>query len=103
MATIPIRPFRVAHNGDRHAAHRNVGIGTLTFKVTTADSNGAFWWSRLCTMPKAALLDIYITIRTSGSTSLRVNTLSKLARSGTGWGRATRPSDPVEYHTAGST
>ena len=42
MATTPIGPFRVAYNGDRHAAHRNVGIGTFTFKVTTADSNGAF-------------------------------------------------------------
>ncbi len=42
METTPIRPFQVARDGDRHAAHRKVGIGTLFFKVTTADSNGAF-------------------------------------------------------------
>ena len=41
METTPIRPFHVARDGDRHAAHRKVGIGTLFFKVTTADSNGA--------------------------------------------------------------
>jgi mannose-6-phosphate isomerase-like protein (cupin superfamily) len=38
----PIRPFKIARDGDRYAAHRDVGIGTLSFKVTTADSNGAF-------------------------------------------------------------
>jgi len=42
MAATPIRPFRVACDGDRHAEQRSVGIGTLTFKVATADSNGAF-------------------------------------------------------------
>jgi mannose-6-phosphate isomerase-like protein (cupin superfamily) len=42
METIPRGPFRVARNGDRHAVHRNVGIGTFSFKVTTADSYGAF-------------------------------------------------------------
>jgi len=41
METTPIRPFQVARDADRHAVHRNVGIGTLSFKVTTADSNGA--------------------------------------------------------------
>ena len=70
METTPIRPFQVARDGDRHAAHRKVGIGTLFFKVTTADSTGHFRWSRLHTTPKAVLLDIYIAIRTSGSTSI---------------------------------
>jgi hypothetical protein len=42
METTPIWPFQVARDGDRHAAHRKVGIGTLFFKVTTVDSNGAF-------------------------------------------------------------
>ena len=41
MTTAPIRPFQVARNSDRHALHRDVGIGALLFKVTTADSNGA--------------------------------------------------------------
>ena len=41
MGTTSIRPFHVARNGDRHGVHRNVGIGDLFFKVTTADSNGA--------------------------------------------------------------
>ena len=41
METTPIRPFPVRRDGDRHAVHRNIGIGTLYFKVTTADSNGA--------------------------------------------------------------
>jgi len=42
MSAIPIQPFKVARNGDRHTQQRSVGIGTLTFKVTTADSGGAF-------------------------------------------------------------
>lgn len=42
METPPIGPFKVERDGDRHAAHRIVGIGILSFKVTTADSNGAF-------------------------------------------------------------
>ena len=42
MEMTPIQPFQVARDGDRHAAHRKVGIGTLFFKVTTADCNGAF-------------------------------------------------------------
>lgn len=41
MTTTPNRPFQVSRNGDRQAVHRNVGIGDLFFKVTTADSNGA--------------------------------------------------------------
>ena len=40
-------------------------------------------------MPKAARLAIYIVIRTNGSTSLRANTLSRSAKSGTCWGPAT--------------
>ena len=43
MGAPPMRPFKVARDGDRHALHRNVGIGTLSIKVTTADSNGAFF------------------------------------------------------------
>jgi quercetin dioxygenase-like cupin family protein len=42
MSANPTRPFRVAYSSDRHAEPRSVGIGTLTFKVTTADSNGSF-------------------------------------------------------------
>ena len=42
MTTTPSRPFQVARNSDRQAVHRSVGIGDLFFKVTTADSNGAF-------------------------------------------------------------
>ncbi len=41
METTPTRSFQVARDDDRHAVRRNVGIGTLSFKVTTADSNGA--------------------------------------------------------------
>lgn len=41
METTQMRPFQVARNVDRLAAHRDVGIGSLFFKVTTADSNGA--------------------------------------------------------------
>ena len=41
METTPKRSFQVARDGDRHAVRRNVGIGILSFKVTTADSNGA--------------------------------------------------------------
>ena len=74
METTPIRPFQVARDGDRHAAHRKVGIGTLFFKVTTADSNGAFLVVEIAHHAKAVLLDIYIAIRTSGSTSLRAHT-----------------------------
>jgi quercetin dioxygenase-like cupin family protein len=32
--------FHVARDADRFGVWRGVGIGTLTFKVTTADSNG---------------------------------------------------------------
>jgi hypothetical protein len=103
MGMPPTSPFKVARNGDRYAAHRDVGIGTLSFKVTTAEATEHFWWPRLRTMPKAVPLDICIAIRTSGSTSLKVNTLSKLATSDTGLGRATRPSGRVDYHTVGST
>ena len=77
METTPIRPFQVARNGDRHAAHRKVGIGTLLFKVTTADSNGAFLVVvRLQHLtPKAGPpRHLHRAIRTSGSTSLRANT-----------------------------
>src|SRR5580704_3592799 len=42
MGATPMRPFKVARDGDRHAVHRDIGIGTLSVKVTTADSNGAF-------------------------------------------------------------
>ncbi len=103
MGTTPMRPFKVARDGDRHAAHRDVGIGTLSFKVTTADSNGAFLVVEIAHHAKGGPPHIYIAIRTSGSTSLRVNTLSKLATSDTCWDRATRPLGRVDYHTAGST
>jgi mannose-6-phosphate isomerase-like protein (cupin superfamily) len=33
--------FRIARGEDRFGAHRGVGIGTLTIKVSTADSDGA--------------------------------------------------------------
>ena len=70
----PIRPFRVASDGDRHAAYRKVGIGTLFSKSRLRIATGHCWWSRLHTTPKAVFLDIYIAIRTNGSTSLRVHT-----------------------------
>ena len=41
METTQKRSFQVARDGDRHAVRRNVGIGVLSLKVTTADSNGA--------------------------------------------------------------
>jgi len=41
MGMPSLNPFKVARNGDRYAAPRDVGIGTLSIKVTTADSNGA--------------------------------------------------------------
>ena len=40
METTQKRSFQVPRDGDRHGVHRNVGIGILSFKVTTADSNG---------------------------------------------------------------
>ena len=40
METAQKRSFQVPRDGDRHGVHRNVGIGILSFKVTTADSNG---------------------------------------------------------------
>jgi mannose-6-phosphate isomerase-like protein (cupin superfamily) len=35
------RGFRIARGEDRFGEHRGVGIGTLTFKVSTADTGGA--------------------------------------------------------------
>ena len=35
------RGFRVGSGEDRYGEHRSLGIGTLTFKVSTADSGGA--------------------------------------------------------------
>ena len=43
METISKRPFLVPRDGDRHSVRRDLGIGTLSFKVTTADSGGAFF------------------------------------------------------------
>ena len=83
MATTPIRPFQVESNGDRYAVHRKLAFDTLSFRVTTADSNGAFLAAEITHHAKAVLLDIYIAIRTSGSTSLRMNTLSRSATNGT--------------------
>ena len=103
MGMPPTSPFKVARNGDRYAAHRDVGIGTLSFKVTTADSNGAFLVAEIAHRAKGGPPRHRIAIRTSGSTSLKVNTLSKLATSDTGLGRATRPSGRVDYHPVGST
>jgi quercetin dioxygenase-like cupin family protein len=41
MADTASSGFHVARDADRFGEHRGVGIGTLAFKVTTADSNGA--------------------------------------------------------------
>ncbi len=41
MPAQPSRGFRSARGEDRYGERRGVGIGTLTFKVTTADSGGA--------------------------------------------------------------
>jgi mannose-6-phosphate isomerase-like protein (cupin superfamily) len=41
MADATQRGFRVARGADRSGAHYGVGIGTLSFKVSTADSGGA--------------------------------------------------------------
>lgn len=41
MADSAKRGFRVARGEDRFAEQRGVGIGTLSFKVSTADSGGA--------------------------------------------------------------
>ena len=57
-------------------------------------ATGYFWWLRLHIMPRAVLLDTCIAIRTSGSTLLKVNTLSKLATSDTGLGQATSAFGP---------
>ncbi len=42
MKASSVQPFEVGRDADRYGIHRGVGIGTLCFKVTTADSNGAF-------------------------------------------------------------
>jgi hypothetical protein len=76
----PIRPFKVARDGDRYAVHRDVGIGTLSFKVTTADSNGAFLVAEIAHHAKGG-------------------PPRHLHRDQDEWG----PSGRVDYRTAGST
>jgi len=41
MSAATGRGFRIPRGEDRFDEHRSVGIGTLTFKVSTADSGGA--------------------------------------------------------------
>ena len=41
MVTAAGRGFRVGSGEDRFGEHRSLGIGNLTFKVSTADSGGA--------------------------------------------------------------
>lgn len=43
MPETPPYGFRIARGEDRFGEHRGVGIGTLTYKVTTADSGGALF------------------------------------------------------------
>ncbi len=41
MSATTRQGFRIARGEDRFGEHRGLGIGTLTFKVSTADSGGA--------------------------------------------------------------
>lgn len=41
MATVPIQPVYLPHGMDRFGVSHDLGIGTLEFKVTTAESQGA--------------------------------------------------------------
>jgi len=41
MSATTRQGFRIARGEDRFREHRGLGIGTLTFKVSTADSGGA--------------------------------------------------------------
>ena len=119
----PLRARRVGRSDRRTQSWKRPRYGHFRSHVTATDTQRIaklasvpsfsksrlrtaterFWWSRLHTTPKAVLLDIYIAIRTSGSTSLKVNTWSRSATSGTCWGQATRRSVRVAYHTAGPT
>src|ERR1700729_1878340 len=103
MGITPIRPFKVARDGDRHAAHRDIGIGTLSVKVTTADSNGAFLVAEIAHHAKGGPPRHLHHDQDEWFHVVEENTSSRSAMSGTCWGPVTRRSDRAAYPTAGST
>ena len=75
-----MRTNQVARDRDRNAAHRKVALGTRIFKVTAADSNGAFLVVEIAHHAKGGPPRDVRRHQDRWSTSPQVNTWSRSAR-----------------------